>query len=88
MATKSSWAAVAKSINEMKKAAWAREVQSPYIHACQVMNVNAMLERSADPTDVDVVGFGHEITLGGECFRAVRSLRGTWPAEGLHAQKQ
>ena len=43
----------------------------------------------SDPIDVDVVGFGHEIILGGECFRAVRSMRGTSPVEGLHAhQKQ
>ena len=43
----------------------------------------------SDPTDVDVVDFDHEITVGGERFRAVRSLRGTSPVEGLHAhQKQ
>ena len=43
----------------------------------------------SDPTDVRVTGSDRAVTIDGECFYTVRSLRGTSPVEGLHAhQKQ
>ena len=43
----------------------------------------------SDPTDVKVTSSDHTVTIGGECFPNVQSLRGTSPVEGLHAhQKQ
>ena len=42
-----------------------------------------------DPTDVNVKGSDHVVTIGGESFHTIQSLRGTSPVEGLHAhQKQ
>ena len=43
----------------------------------------------SDPTDVNVTGSDHVVTIGGESFHTIQSLRGTSPVEGLHAhQKQ
>ena len=43
----------------------------------------------SDPADVNVLDSDHVVTIGGESFQTVQSLRGTSPVEGLHAhQKQ
>ena len=43
----------------------------------------------SDPTNMKVAEAGHMVTIGGDCFRVLQSLRGTSPVEGLHAhQKQ
>ena len=54
MATKTSWAAIANAINDMTSAAWAREVQMPYIRLCETMNVAALHQKSTCPMEMRV----------------------------------
>ena len=49
MATKTSWSAIAHAINDMTSAAWAREVQMPYVRLGEAMNVVALHQKSACP---------------------------------------
>ena len=54
MATKTSWSAIAHAINDMTSAAWAREVQMPYVRLCEAMNVVALHQKSACPAEMRV----------------------------------
>ena len=54
MATKTSWSAIANAINDMTSAAWAREVQMPYVRLCEAMNVVALPQQSAYPMELRV----------------------------------
>ena len=54
MATKTSWCAIAGAMNEMKRAAWKREVEIPYVHLCQAMHVAPHAEPSTFPSELRV----------------------------------
>ncbi len=54
MATKTSWSAIAGAMNEMTRAAWRREVEIPYAHLCQAMQVAPLAEHSAFPSEVQL----------------------------------
>ena len=55
MATESSWSAAAGAINEMMEAAWKREVQTPYAHLCQAMNLNVLHGQCEVPRELRMI---------------------------------
>jgi len=54
LATKTSWSAIADALNEITRAAWSREVEKPYGHLCQSMQIDPLTEQSAFPSDLQV----------------------------------
>ncbi len=52
MATRTTWSALADTINEMKSTAWLREVHLPYLHLCQHFGIRPAQETVALPSDL------------------------------------